>query len=88
MLGPGSGPDWLTWSFFAKDLLTENGSSQGHDLALPGLFVLGSLDSGTMRWPLQRLLHEGNQNNYFTEMCSGSEEGSYLRLIDFCITQL
>jgi len=22
-------------------------------------------------------------NNYFTEMCSGSEEGSYLRLIDF-----
>ena len=23
-----------------------------------------------------------------TEMCSGSEEGSYLRLIDFCITQL
>ena len=28
------------------------------------------------------------QNNYFTEMCSGSEAGSYLRLIDFCITQL
>ena len=26
--------------------------------------------------------------NYFTEMCSGSEKGSYLRLIDFCITQL
>ena len=26
--------------------------------------------------------------NYFTEMCSGSEESSYLRLIDFCITQL
>ena len=22
-------------------------------------------------------------NNYFTEMCSGSEEGSYSRLIDF-----
>ena len=28
------------------------------------------------------------ENNSFTEMCSGSEEGSYLRLIDFCITQL
>ena len=28
------------------------------------------------------------KNNYFTEMCSGSEAGSYLRLIDFCITQL
>jgi len=28
------------------------------------------------------------KNNYFTEMCSGSEAGSYLRLIDFGITQL
>ena len=28
------------------------------------------------------------KNNYFTKMSSGSEEGSYLRLIDFCITQL
>jgi len=24
--------------------------------------------------------------NYCTEMCSGSEAGSYVRLIDFCIT--
>ena len=28
------------------------------------------------------------KNNYPTEMCSGSEEGSYLRLIDLCITRL
>ena len=28
------------------------------------------------------------KKNYFTEMCSGSEAGSFLRLIDFCITQL
>ena len=28
------------------------------------------------------------ENTYFTEMCSGSEAGSYLRLIDLCITQL
>ena len=28
------------------------------------------------------------KNNCFTEMCSSSEEGSYLRLIDICITQL
>jgi len=28
------------------------------------------------------------ENNYFTETCSGSEAGSYLRLIDSCITQL
>ena len=27
-------------------------------------------------------------NNHFTEMCSGSEAGSYLRIIDLCITQL
>jgi len=27
------------------------------------------------------------KDNYFTELCSGSEAGSYLRLIDSCITQ-
>ena len=27
-------------------------------------------------------------NNHFTEMCSGSEVGSYLRPMDSCITQL
>ena len=27
-------------------------------------------------------------NNCFAEMCSGSEEGSYVRLIAFCISQL
>jgi len=31
---------------------------------------------------------ECDQCNYFTEMCSASEAGSYLRLIDICITQL
>ena len=29
-----------------------------------------------------------SKDNYLAEMCSGSEEGSYLRLMDFCITQL
>ena len=28
------------------------------------------------------------KDNYFTEMWSCSEEGSYVRLIDVCITQL
>jgi len=28
------------------------------------------------------------KNNYFTQMCSGSKAGSYVRLIDSCITQL
>ena len=35
-----------------------------------------------------RVSRSGFKNNYFTEMCSGSEAGSYLRLIDFMITQL
>ena len=26
------------------------------------------------------------KNNYFAEMCSGSEEGSYLRLVDFFVS--
>ena len=35
-------------------------------------------------------LHYTNQfkNDYFAETCSGSEKGSHLRLINFCITQL
>ena len=31
---------------------------------------------------------ELSENNHSTEMCSGSEAGSYLRLIDSGITQL
>ena len=31
-----------------------------------------------------RVLHPSQfENNYFTEMCSGSDTGSYLRFIDF-----
>ena len=30
-----------------------------------------------------RVRHRYYLNNYFTEMCGGSEAGSYLRLIDF-----
>ena len=28
------------------------------------------------------------ENNYFAKILSGSEAGSYLKIIDFCITQL
>jgi len=28
------------------------------------------------------------KNKYFAERCSGSEEASYLSLVDLCITQL
>ena len=41
------------------------------------------------RWFLSRILRaKVDKNNFFIEMCNGSEAGSYLRLIDFCITQL
>ena len=48
--------------------------------------------SGEMRRSV-RLDHEtsvsgGQKDDYLTEMCSGSEEGSYSRPIDFCVTQL
>ena len=36
----------------------------------------------------KQLLYIIVKNNYFTYMCSGSEAGSYSRLIDLCITQL
>jgi len=45
-------------------------------------FVPGCFRYGTDRYSSQF------KNNYFTEMCSGSKEGSYLRRIDLCITQL
>ena len=35
-----------------------------------------------------RVLRRARPSSHFTEMCSGSEAGSYLRLIDSCITQL
>ena len=40
------------------------------------------------RLPRPHLDSSQFKNNHFTEMCSGTEAGSYLRLIDSCITQL
>ena len=59
-----------------KDFPTGKGSSQRHNLALTGSFVPTSLESVTGSVV-------SGQNQYFTEMCSGSEAGSYSRLIDF-----
>jgi len=40
--------------------------------------------------PHDRCQHDPGlfKNNHFTEMCCGTEAGSYSRLIDSCITQL
>ena len=43
----------------------------------PFQVVLSLLGSGL------HLNHSQGWNNYFTQMCSGSEAGSYLRLLDF-----
>ena len=52
------------------------------------LKALGEM--GTVEWEAHCAVVTvvGKYAPYFTEMCSGSEAGSYLRLIDFCITQL
>ena len=56
------------------------------------LVLLGSsLAVGYLTWSARHLQESDVANrtgNYFPEMCSSSEAGSYLRLIDFCITQL
>jgi len=38
--------------------------------------------------PVNQLIRKCGKNNHFTEMCCGTEAGSYLRLIDSCVTQL
>jgi len=46
--------------------------------------VPSSLGKGARRTRGFRVRYSSQfENNYFTEMCSGSEAGSYLRLIDF-----
>ena len=41
--------------------------------------TLGSSGRAASQWERDRLF----ENNYFTEMCSGSEAGSSLMLVDF-----
>jgi len=42
-----------------------------------------SLEHLLLSWYPSQSLNIREMCNYFTEMCSGSEAGSYLRLIDF-----
>ena len=58
------------------------------------LVYLSTLGSRVIKKPRRRSLRPGLwnssqfKNNHFTEMCSGTEAGSYVRRIDSCITQL
>jgi len=49
---------------------------------------VSTYEIATARGPLHRDSQGVAERNHCTEMCSGSEAGSYLRLIDSCITQL
>jgi len=59
----------------------ESHSAQAHDCCLCSPVNAAGTEN-PMQGPLEI------KNNHFTEMCSGSEAGSFLRLIDSCITQL
>ena len=99
---PGSPGGVQVWGLVERgwnglDGFNGKGSSQGPDLAVTVLSVPNSLDSGSGQCasPLWPRALRGNgwskwrvENYYLAEMRSGSEEGSYVRLIDLCITQL
>ena len=53
-----------------------------------GLLPMYRVSARVQKHDLRLVSSSQSKNNYFTEMCSGSEAGSYLRLIYFCITQL
>ena len=54
--------------------------------------MLSSLKTSTLKvyepYHMVDYEHSESKNNYFAEMFSDFEVGSYLRLIDFCITQI
>ena len=62
-----------------KCFTSEVGIEQNRSGFSPGIAKLDSANGG---YQFQF------KNNHFTEMCCGTEAGSYLRLIDSCITQL
>ena len=54
--------------------------------------AVGVITQGLAELFYQRRIYDkaeamARRSNYFTEIRSGSEAGSYLRLINFCITQ-
>ena len=67
--------------------MTEEAAEERRESPEPSenLSVQGYLAHKKQRFPgtLQCRCSSQFENNYFTEMCSGSEAGSYLRLIDF-----
>ena len=57
------------------------------EVPLYAVLALDLPENHLVRLRLQKVLSHG-ENNYFTQVCSGAEAGSYVRLIDLCITQL
>ena len=52
------------------------------------LVEFGSTSAASRRSTVNPAREKQIEEKYFQEFCSGSEAGSYLRLRDFCITQL
>ena len=50
---------------------------------LPGRVSETKWTVSDTKWIVRDAKWTVSENNYFTEMCSGSEAGSYLRLTDF-----
>ena len=74
---------------FRKDLIRRSTVLVIHLLSLnPQTLALKPYHRCRERARAQKRLGLPRKNNHFTEMCSGSEEGSCLRLLDSCITQL
>jgi len=93
-------PLWLPMRYAPREFFIDNILVRIHFIIVmirwtglaPWEFLYAALPqvvpgSGVGEWEGASLRRRGFKN-YFTEMCSGFEEGSYLRLIDFCITQL
>ena len=71
------GAGWFVDRVIIQSLEVSEGDVRGRSLGSELVF------------PCMRSCHPRRfQNNNFAELGSGSEEGSYLRLIGFCITQL
>ena len=94
----GDTPPWRMIGVTLHGVVSPEGGGVGSAAMSVASDDIGAIEAGMTLEPLSvasapasasasartRLL----KNSYFTEMCSGSETGSYLRLIDFCITQL
>jgi len=61
----------------------ETASGLDFQAKVPNTFEVVPASLGSGAWGRAHDIGSQFENNYFTEMCSGSDAGSYLNLIDF-----